>query len=264
MLKFFRNIRQNMINENPTSAKATVGSKTGTSTEASAKAGKYLKYAIGEIVLVVIGILIAVQINTWNENRKDRILEKEYLSRLKEDIKFDISWCNFYILGRYKRKIESLENGKAYYQGHYVIKDTLQFLKDIGYGGVFGYASLNLNKNTYNELISTGNLRKIKSDKLRNEIVNYYEVSNANSKASKDYISGYINFVNSFTAFNTKNPDIFAEFDQKLLLKHIKTEEYYRLANLELTLAHRVSKFAEDIIILAKELTVSIDHQLKE
>ena len=49
-----------------------------------------------------------------------------------------------------------------------------------------------------------------------------------------------------------------------ILIKHIKTEEYYRLANLELTLAHRVSKFAEDIIILAKELTVSIDHQLKE
>ena len=37
------------------------------------KTGKYLKYAIGEIVLVVIGILIALQINNWNENRKSKI-----------------------------------------------------------------------------------------------------------------------------------------------------------------------------------------------
>jgi hypothetical protein len=47
MIKFFRHIRQSLILEN--------------------KTGKYLKYAIGEIVLVVIGILIALQINNWNE-----------------------------------------------------------------------------------------------------------------------------------------------------------------------------------------------------
>ena len=50
MIKFFRHIRQNLIMENKTS--------------------KYLKYAIGEIILVVIGILIALQVNNWNENRK--------------------------------------------------------------------------------------------------------------------------------------------------------------------------------------------------
>jgi hypothetical protein len=52
MIKFFRKIRQNLLTEGKTS--------------------KYFKYAIGEIVLVVIGILIALQINNWNENRKVR------------------------------------------------------------------------------------------------------------------------------------------------------------------------------------------------
>lgn len=47
MIKFFRNIRQNLL--------------------AEGKIGKYLKYASGEIILVVIGILIALQINNWNE-----------------------------------------------------------------------------------------------------------------------------------------------------------------------------------------------------
>ena len=61
MIKFFRQIRQNLIMENNTS--------------------KYLKYAIGEIVLVVIGILIALQINNWNEDHK---LKNEELKILLE------------------------------------------------------------------------------------------------------------------------------------------------------------------------------------
>ncbi|MBT8270800.1 MAG: hypothetical protein KJO25_02020 [Bacteroidia bacterium] len=49
--------------------------------------GNYLKYAIGEILLVVIGILIALQINNWNQNRQDRLEEKVILSNLKEDFR---------------------------------------------------------------------------------------------------------------------------------------------------------------------------------
>jgi len=69
MIKLFRNIRQNLIMENKTS--------------------KYLKYAIGEIVLVVIGILIALQVNNWNEARKAKLKEKANLKNLVQDLKFD-------------------------------------------------------------------------------------------------------------------------------------------------------------------------------
>ncbi|NNM19114.1 MAG: hypothetical protein HKP24_11175, partial [Croceitalea sp.] len=67
MIKFFRKIRYTLMSEN--------------------KTGKYLKYAIGEIILVVIGILIALQINAWNTARLDNIKEREYLTNLLEDIK---------------------------------------------------------------------------------------------------------------------------------------------------------------------------------
>ncbi|MBC2844055.1 DUF6090 family protein [Winogradskyella flava] len=53
------------------------------------KTGKYFKYAIGEIILVVIGILIALQINNWNENRKLNNNEKVILTDLVEDLKLD-------------------------------------------------------------------------------------------------------------------------------------------------------------------------------
>jgi hypothetical protein len=68
MIKLFRNIRKNLLKEGKTS--------------------KYFKYAIGEIVLVVIGIIIALQINTWNGNRKDSIEEKALLESLYENLIF--------------------------------------------------------------------------------------------------------------------------------------------------------------------------------
>ncbi|MDH3609387.1 MAG: DUF6090 family protein, partial [Gammaproteobacteria bacterium] len=66
MIKFFRTIRKDLISEN--------------------KTGKYLKYAIGEIILVVIGILIALSINNWNEEIKNRAFEKEILEQIRANL----------------------------------------------------------------------------------------------------------------------------------------------------------------------------------
>ena len=69
MIKFFRKIRQNQFMEN--------------------KTGKYFKYAIGEIVLVVIGILIALSINNWNNQRLANKQMNSFLQAIKEDLKSD-------------------------------------------------------------------------------------------------------------------------------------------------------------------------------
>ena len=71
MIKFFRKIRYDLIGEN--------------------KTGKYLKYAIGEIVLVVIGILIALSINNWNENRKRDEIRKNYYHQLVIDLENELN-----------------------------------------------------------------------------------------------------------------------------------------------------------------------------
>ena len=61
------------------------------------KFSKYLLYAIGEIILVVIGILIALSINNWNERRKESDLKNIYSTRLINDLKKDISTININI-----------------------------------------------------------------------------------------------------------------------------------------------------------------------
>jgi len=61
------------------------------------KTGKYFKYAIGEILLVVLGILIALQINNWNEDRKLRQVEIKILKELREGFKADTSDLNINI-----------------------------------------------------------------------------------------------------------------------------------------------------------------------
>ena len=71
MIKFFRKARQKMLTEN--------------------KFSEYLMYVLGEIILVLIGILIAVQINNWNINQKDAAQETKILIQLKEGFTVDRS-----------------------------------------------------------------------------------------------------------------------------------------------------------------------------
>ena len=58
------------------------------------KTGKYFKYAIGEIVLVVIGILIALSINNWNEERKNILNESQLVKNIVEDLRLDSEHIN--------------------------------------------------------------------------------------------------------------------------------------------------------------------------
>lgn len=69
MIKIFRRIRYDLMSKNKTM--------------------RYFKYAFGEIILVVVGILIALQINNWNEIRKDRIIEKQILDEMLISLKSD-------------------------------------------------------------------------------------------------------------------------------------------------------------------------------
>jgi hypothetical protein len=86
MIKYFRKIRQNLL--------------------AEGKTGKYLKYAVGEIVLVLIGILLALQVNNWNINQNNLKESREFVNRLQKEIISNINFTKSEIQ-RKEREIKS-------------------------------------------------------------------------------------------------------------------------------------------------------------
>ena len=184
MLKIFRRIRQNLLMEN--------------------KTGKYLKYAIGEIVLVVIGILIALQINNWNEVRKLNIKQSIYLNGLKTDFKQSKK-----ALARVINKTESV--AKTVDTFVTLIEkngDALTLIQiDILSGGSAGFTILMPSEGVINDIIGSGKLSMIKNIRLRSKIASWEadlrmirenEILNKQVSVNyNDHISQYFDFINS-------------------------------------------------------------------
>jgi hypothetical protein len=154
MINFLRKIRQKLLLEN--------------------KISGYLKYGIGEIFLVVIGILIALSINNWNENRKLDQQEKSYLNRLIQENKSDVLTFTAEIerLENNNQKIANFSNAfkdKAS-SDSLLVRSASEFMI---YGSL--YPRFNPSISTYEDLSSTGNLGIIKDTELRDLIVKHYQ-----------------------------------------------------------------------------------------
>ncbi|MFZ6053088.1 DUF6090 family protein [Halocola ammonii] len=153
MISFFRKIRQNLLAQN--------------------RVTRYLLYAIGEIVLVMIGILLALQVNTWNENRKLINQEKTYISRLIAENKSDVTTLTsqLELLTNNNEKIAAFTDAlKSPGSSDSLIIVLAQNF--IIYGSL--YPQFNPSKSTYEDLSSTGNLSIIKDTELRDRIVFHY------------------------------------------------------------------------------------------
>ena len=174
MIKFFRTIRQNLIMEN--------------------KTGKYFKYAIGEIVLVVIGILIALQINNWNEAQKAKANTVTYVNNLLNDLIKDTLMYSFHINDT-KLKFQNSKLLNEYINGIKTVIDTSAFIVNLQAVGRLNLPVMH--DNTYKELISTGNMKLINDEKSIDAIREYY--SNDSDWWYTDYknqlVNGYLPLV---------------------------------------------------------------------
>jgi hypothetical protein len=146
MIKFFRHIRKSLLTEN--------------------KFSKYLLYAVGEIVLVVIGILIALQINNFNEQKKDREKEQVVLKQLKEDYETNLIQLKQKMEMRNEIVSSAFNVLKAIDYPDKIVRDTL----------IMNIAKVD-NNPTFdpieNDLISSGNLRLVKNEKLKRLLTNW-------------------------------------------------------------------------------------------
>ncbi len=143
MIKFFRKIRQNLLSES--------------------KTGEYLKYAVGEIILVVIGILIALQINNWNEERKAQKEEQQLYKTIITDLKTDASYI--------ETTINELKfHQDIHYHMYFEAIGEATFDPNVKYGSIrWNMAFAPLTKDNHQEVVS-----RISNDNIRALMNNYF------------------------------------------------------------------------------------------
>jgi hypothetical protein len=188
MIKFFRKIRQKMLAEN--------------------KFSKYLIYAIGEIVLVVIGILIALAINNWNENRKTETKIKNSLVALSNDLTQDIKLIRER-LPFIQQQFNLNESLRARVAKTDATIDTLIHIMRFEFNPNWE-VQIPYNANTYNSLIQTGLIENL-SDSLKVNIKNFYNTKaslmDRVEKTTNDYQGKVTSYVNTYTFGVTKIHD---------------------------------------------------------
>ncbi len=215
------------------------------------KTGKYLKYAIGEIILVVIGILIALSINNWNQNQKNKTKELNILKELKTDLISNKKRLNnkaefFKKTQRNGKLIENhLTNRLAY-------NDTLQRYLSIPLDNF----SFLLTYSAYENLKSQG-FDNISNDKLRLSIIRLYDEKFGLIKDQENKMS------NIFT--NTSVP-LSIKYFRTTLSKGLVPNDYDKLLNTS-EFTNLISQLAyasghyEDI---SKNTVIEIDILLKD
>ncbi|NNL15148.1 MAG: hypothetical protein HKO81_00730, partial [Flavobacteriaceae bacterium] len=164
MIKFFRKIRYDLMEKN--------------------KTGKYLKYAIGEIILVVVGILIALQINNWNEGRKAITQEIKILKELKSDLKStqkEVVETYIFTNNRQRSTVLILD----YFEKASPVDDSLKkAFEEINMDGLFNIA------NTAYKFIENQGINILSNDSLRIRITQMYErqFKNIQNRETKNWV----------------------------------------------------------------------------
>ena len=205
MISIFRKIRKNAFENSENIS----GKKEHTA--------RYLKYALGEIILVVIGILIALQINNWQNQVKENQLEKRYISNLINDLKNDSTALHANYLAL-KLQASSKDSLFEIFKGEKSESDSLLFYFKRQWLPITPYNPV---KSAFDEMISNSHLGLIKPDSLRESILKLYASYDAFSKL-EHFQSVY--FTNTMDELQHRVPNLLDPIAEDVLAI---TEDFY-------------------------------------
>jgi hypothetical protein len=239
MINFYREIRKKLADDN--------------------KPLKYMRYAIGEIFLVVVGILIALQINNWNEVLKERALEIKILEEIKENIESDFKDHNQNIEFM-ERTINSsdvilnhLENNLPYNDSLSEHFSWLAIIPDF-YSVSSGY-----------QLLSSKGVNLITNDSLRRDISFLYDNTHDWIKEFFAFLKGnsyriltehMVPKFNNFQAFKTYEPRDY--------MKLLKDEEFKSYVQFNMEYFRDFKRSYEERIALGKNLADRIEKEIEK
>ena len=154
MVNFFRKTRKNLAHEN--------------------KSAKYLRYAVGEIILVVFGILIALSINNWNENRKSKKMANEVYTNLLTSLvqdSIEVQRTIDYISKSLKTQKKIILNTSDQYTKGFSQNDMEKMVKEIGWGVISFFPKTGV----YDLITSNNGMDLLQSKKIKPLLINLYD-----------------------------------------------------------------------------------------
>lgn len=252
MFRFFRHARERAASER--------------------NAGKFLRYALGEIFLVVVGILIALQINNWNEERKEQRQVAEYARALADDLRADIPMLET-VQSTATRVVRSAGDLRDYMRGRRIEDvDNLH----LAYLTTFvNYRPYSWNRSALQQLLNSGALRQMKNPELVRMISKYDAFSR---HLDQDYLldseeSGAADALASeIVDMNYPNPEWFTEktWGSPYAFPPTELVETYKDVDLQLltddpaktrTLVNAFSKLGDQVSVRVEmELPEHIEH----
>lgn len=228
MLKFFRQIRYKLMSKGKTS--------------------RYLKYALGEILLVVIGILIALQINNWNESRKDSRREKAILSEIKNELDRNVKRlkaCATYD----SLSVRSFDTIISYLENKMPYTDAV----GLHFANIIEWCAYDIVSTSYNSLKQTLGIDLISQANLRDQIVSLYE---------EDYPFG-TNNINQDES-DIHNILILPKFTRLFVVEYGKNEEDIQLAvPIEYKSLLNDNEFLTSLKLVRNKRNWSVEHDIE-
>lgn len=193
------------------------------------KTRRYLKYAIGEIILVMIGILLALQVSNWNQNRLDRISEQKLLSSIHKDFlrnkkQFDMTKAVHQTHQLALEKIKSL----LPVNGNSMIADSVDY-----YSGLIKSNTFNAFSSTVEAIVNTNAIEVIQNDTLKAYLISWKNALN-DYKEEEDF---YYKFLNE-----TYYPFVIRSFDliEKKPLERYSSKEYQNFVVMRLSFVNGI------------------------
>ena len=243
MIKFFRSLRRKLLD--------------------GGNLKRYLLYAIGEVILVVIGILIALQLNNWNESRKETVIEVSILKELVSDLNSDLTSLNE-DKQLNERAIHSNQLVHNFLVNSYAYHDSL----DYHFGNIQYNTQFTVNTGGFENLKSRG-FEIISNDSIRKAIIELQD-------RWYDYLFtiGHRNDVINFEQFSPKYQKYFTNFNNVFIENTVsftplnyeelkENNEFLQLISYQKFINEGTVQVLDNTILLINELIAKIELELK-
>lgn len=240
MISALRKIRNKMLNQN--------------------RVQRYLTYAIGEIVLVVIGILIALQINTWNKAQQNHVIGISLLESLKVDLQIQKELIEEQLV--YEDSILwQVDSTRQFTNPDFDLASIPRRINDLSSRHTF-----KANKATYNNMIANGGIALIGNAELETNIIRYYQ--------RLDYVESVCNNNNlymvdsnfgNFAANNALGFEVDASSQLVTDIQFTNEQRYLLLSQLlyRENAAKSIKRISKSLLVITEELIGQIDVVLK-